>query len=128
MLSPTKEDIIIFYGTFSPLNLDPLGGGEPASLLDPEQGPYLHLSSLIIFLPHHHRHHSFSKHWVRPHVVLDIVNAVPHVPLLRVTGVPSLGLVLQPKPPTWDILTNNEYHRFPPAGARIRLPLISTPR
>jgi len=54
------EDIIISYGTFFPLNLDPLGS-EPASPSGSEQGPYLHLSSLITFLPHHHHYPSFSK-------------------------------------------------------------------
>jgi len=57
-----KEEIIIHDGSFFPLNLDP-HSGEPASLSDSERGPYLlHLSSLIIFLPHHHCHHSSSKH------------------------------------------------------------------
>jgi hypothetical protein len=58
---PNEEEIVIPDGSFSPLNRDPLGGG-PASPSDSEWGPYLHLTSLIIFLPHHHHHHpSFLK-------------------------------------------------------------------
>ena len=56
-----EEEIVIPDGSFFPLNLDP-HGGEPASPSDSERGPYiLQLSSLIIFLPHHHRHDSSSK-------------------------------------------------------------------
>jgi len=56
-----EEEIVIPDGSFFPLNLDP-HGGEPASPSDSERGLYLlHLSSLIIFLPHHHRHHSSPK-------------------------------------------------------------------
>jgi hypothetical protein len=62
---------------FFPLNLDP-HGGDPASPSDPERGSYLlHLSSLILILPHHHRHHSLSKRWARSRVVLEIANNVP---------------------------------------------------
>jgi len=56
-----EEEIVIPDGSFFPLNLNP-HGGEPASPSDSERGPYiLQLSSLIIFLPHHHRHDSSSK-------------------------------------------------------------------
>jgi len=48
-----KEEIVIPDGSFFPLNLDP-HGSESASPSDSERGPsLLHLSSLIIFLPHH---------------------------------------------------------------------------
>ena len=48
-----EEEIVIPDGSFFPLNLDP-HGGESASPSDSERGPsLLHLSSLIIFLPHH---------------------------------------------------------------------------
>jgi len=72
-----EEAMVIPDCSFFPLNLDP-HGGEPASPSDSERGPYiLQLSSFIIFLPHHHRHHSFSKRWARSAAVLEIVNAVP---------------------------------------------------
>ena len=96
---PNEGEIVIPDGSFFPLNLDPLGG-EPASPSDSEQGPYLHLFSFIIFLPHHHRHHpSFSKRWARFRAALEIVNAVPRTPPSRVTGLSSLGLVLSSQTP-----------------------------
>jgi len=95
---PNEEEIVIPGGSFSPLNLDPLGG-DLASLSDSERGPYLHLSSFIIFLPHHHRHPTFSKRWARSRAVLGIVNAVPRAPQSRVAGLPSSGLVLSPPTP-----------------------------
>jgi hypothetical protein len=93
-----EEEVVISDGGLSPLNLDPLSG-ELASPSDSERGPYLHLSSLIIFLPHHHRHPSFPKRSVRSRAVLEVVNAVPRVPPSRVAGVPSSGLMLSPQTP-----------------------------
>lgn len=95
---PNEEEIVIPDGSFFPLNLDPLGG-EPASPSDSERGPYLHLSSFIIFLPHRHRHPSFPKRSVRSRAVLEIVHAVPWAPPSRVAGVPSSGLMLSPRTP-----------------------------
>ena len=72
-----EEEIVVPDCSLFPLNIDP-DGGEPASPSDSERGPYLlHLSSLITFLPHHHRHHSLSKRWSQSCVFLEIVNAVP---------------------------------------------------
>jgi hypothetical protein len=84
---PNEEDIINPDASFFLLNLGPLDG-EPASPTDSERAPHLHLPSLIIFLPHHHRHSSFSERLARSHPVLGIVN-----------GVPSSGLVLSPQTP-----------------------------
>ena len=48
-----EEEIVIPDSSFFPLNLNP-HSGESASPSDSEQGlSLLHLSSLIIFLPHH---------------------------------------------------------------------------
>jgi hypothetical protein len=70
-----EEEIAIPDGSF--FNLGPLGG-EPASPSESDRGPYLHLSSLIISLPHHHNHHpSFSKRSARSRAVLEVVDAVP---------------------------------------------------
>jgi hypothetical protein len=124
---PNEEEILTPDKGFPPLKLGPRGG-ESASQLDSEWGLYLHLSSLIIFLPHHRRYPSFSKRWARSRVVLKIVNAVPHAPPSHVAGVPSSGLVFLPQTPNLDTLTNNGHHRLPPAGAIIRFPFLSTPR
>ena len=82
-------------------------------------GPYLHLSSLTIFLPHHHRHRSFSKCSARSHAVLEIVNAVLWAPPLRVAGCSHRDSCFRPKSQTLDTLTNNEHpsQRSPPPGA-----------
>jgi len=95
---PNEEEFAVADGRFFPLNLEPLGG-EPASPSDSERGLYLHLSSFIIFLPHRHRHPTFSKRWARSRAVLGIVNAVPRAPQSRVAGLPSSGLVLSPQTP-----------------------------
>jgi hypothetical protein len=89
------------------------------------RGPYLHLSYLIIFLPHYHRRHSFSKRWVRSRAVLKIVSAVPCAPPSRATGVPPSDLVLPPQTPNLGHPYYNEHHRSPPVGERIRLPFLS---
>src|SRR5712691_5300811 len=96
-----EEDIVIPDGSFFPLNLDPQGG-ERASPSDSERGPYLLLiSSLIIFLPHHRRHHILSKQWARSRTVLEIVNAVPR-PHRRVSLVcPHRASCFRPKPQSW---------------------------
>ncbi len=96
-----EEEIVILDSSFFPLNLDPQGG-KHASLSDSEWGPYLlHISSLIIFLPHHRRHHSLSKRWARSCMVLEIVNAVPRRHRRVSLVCPHRASCFRPKPQSW---------------------------
>jgi len=94
--TPNGGDIVIPDGSLFPGNLDPLGG-EAASPSDSERGPYLHLTSLIIFLPHHHRHPSalgvISRSFGDRQCCASRATSC-------VAGVPSSGLVLSPQTPT----------------------------
>ena len=125
--APNEEEIVIPDGSFFPLNLDPLGG-EPASPSDSERGPYLHLSSLIIFLPtiiaiplSRSARCDLAQFWRSSMLCPGRHRRVSPV-------CPHRASCFSPEPQTLDTFTYDEHHRSPPARARIRLPFLSTPR
>lgn len=89
-------------------------------------GPYLHLSSLVIFVPHHY-HHPLSRsaqcdlaHFWRSSMLC--LGRCPRVSLVC----PHQDSCFAPNFKPWIPLLMIEHHRSPPAGAGIRIPFLST--
>ena len=93
-----EEEVINSDASFLLLNLGPLDG-EPASRTNSERGLYLHLSSLIIFLPHHILVPLSRSARPDPTQFGRLLTVCSCVPPSHVAGVPSWSLVLSPQTP-----------------------------
>jgi len=83
----------------------------------------------VIFLPHHHRHPTFSKRWARSRAVLGIINAVPRAPQSRVAGLPLFGSrAFAPNPQPWTPLLTMSITGYRQREQEYGCPLIFPPR